>query len=312
MNNVVTAFAPASVSNVACGFDTFGFAINGPGDIVKASVAKDFTGVKIKKITGDNGRLPLDGKKNTAGIAVDKLLKIAKSQAGVELQIEKKMPFASGLGSSAASAAAAVRAVNILLDLNRSEKELLSCIIESEKSISGTAHADNAAPSLMGGFVVVRSVKPVDVLTVPVPDNLFYAIVHPQVEVNTSQARQAMPIIIPLKTAIQHWSNTAALVHALHVGDLKLMARSMVDLIAEPVRSQWIPCYNEVKKAALKNGALACNISGSGPSIFAFCDNEEKAEKISEVMKCVFDKENIACTPFYGKIRKSGSEIIEN
>lgn len=310
MIDMVRVFAPATVSNVGCGFDTFGFAIDGPGDIVTASIT-DTQGIKISKILGDDGRLPLDSSKNTAGIAVNKLLKTAKSSVGIELQIEKKMPFASGLGSSAASAAAAVRAVNVLLNLNRSENELLSCVVESEKSISGTAHADNAAPALMGGFIIVRKVKPIDVVSVPVPDNLYYAVVHPRVEVNTSQARQAMPIIIPLKTAIQHWSNTAALVHAMHSGDLELLARSMVDMIAEPVRSQWIPFYNEAKKAALKSGAIACNISGSGPSIFAFCDSDKNAVKVAGKIKMVFDNENIACSAFHGRIRKEGSVIIE-
>lgn len=309
MSELVSAFAPATVSNVACGFDTFGFAIEGPGDVVRALKASE-KGIKITKISGDENRLPLDAKKNTAGIAVNKLLKIAKYPGGVELQVEKRMPFASGLGSSAASAAAAVRAVNVLLDLKRSENELLSCVVESEKSISGTAHADNAAPSLLGGFVIVRKVKPVDVLSVPVPENLYYAIVHPQIEVNTNQARQALPIIIPLKTAIQHWSNTAALVHAMHSGDLKLLGRSMEDLIAEPVRKQWIPYYMEAKKEALNNGAFASNISGSGPSIFAFCDSEKKAQNTAAKMKMVFDKQTIACTPFYGKIRREGAVII--
>jgi len=310
MSKMVTAFAPATVSNVACGFDTFGFAIDGPGDLVTAIEARD-KGLKITKITGDEKRLPFDVKKNTAGIAVNKLLKIAKCSAGVELQIEKKMPFASGLGSSAASAAAAVRAVNELLDLQRSENELLSCVIESEKSISGTAHADNAAPCLLGGFIIVRKVKPVDIISVPVPEKLYYALVHPLVEVNTQQARQAMPIIIPLKTAIQHWSNTAALVHAMHSADLKLLARSMEDMIAEPVRKQWIPFYDDTKNEALKNGAFASNISGSGPSIFAFCDSEAKAAKVSEKMKAVFDAQKIPCSPFYGRIRKQGAVIVE-
>lgn len=309
MSDRIRAFAPATVSNVACGFDTFGFAIDGPGDFVTAK--KTASGITISKISGDENRLPLDAKKNTAGIAVNKLLKISKTSVGVELQIEKKMPFASGLGSSAASAAAAVRAVNILLELNRNEKELLSCVIESEKSISGTAHADNAAPCLMGGFIIVRKIKPLDVISVPVPENLFYALVHPQVEVNTSQARQAMPIIIPLKTAIQHWSNTAALVHAMHSSDLQLMARSMEDMIAEPVRRQWIPFYDEAKNQALKSGAFASNISGSGPSIFAFCDSAAKAENTAKKMKTVFDKQNIGCSLFYGKIRQDGAVIVE-
>lgn len=311
MANEVTAFAPASISNVACGFDIFGFAINGPGDNITARLNESFSGVKITKISGDEGRLTFDPKKNTAGIAVRKLLRMVKSDAGIELEIEKKMPFASGLGSSAASAAAAVKAVNELLGLGLSGKELLPCVIESEKSISGTAHADNAAPSLLGGFIIVRSAIPVDVISLPLPDNLHFAVIHPQVEISTSEARQALPKIIPLDIAIKHWGNTASLVHAMHSSDFNLLARCMEDLIAEPVRSQWIPCYHQVKNNALEDGAIACNISGSGPSIFAFCDSAAGAERVAMTMKKVFDKKKIKCSPFWGKVRQQGAVIIK-
>jgi homoserine kinase len=311
MNGPVSVFAPASISNVACGFDVFGFAINGPGDIVTARINESFSGVKITKISGDEGRLPYDAKRNTAGIAVRKLLKMVGSDAGIELEIEKKMPFASGLGSSAASAAAAVKAVNELLNLNLDGRRLLPCVIESEKSISGTAHADNAAPALLGGFVLVRSVIPVDIVSLPLPAKLHFSVIHPNVEISTNEARQALPIIIPLTMAVKHWGNTASLVHAMHTEDFDLLARSMEDLFAEPVRSQWIPFYNKVKENALKAGAIACNISGSGPSIFAFSDSEEKAMKIAEVMKAVYDKKNIKCSPFWGKVRREGAVILK-
>lgn len=310
MSKAISVFAPATISNVACGFDIFGFAIDGPGDIITARLNESFSGVRIVKITGDDGRLPYDAKKNTAGIAVRKLLKITGSDAGIELEIEKKMPFASGLGSSAASAAGAVKAVNELLKLNMDGRKLLPCVIESEKSISGTAHADNAAPALLGGFVIIRSAVPVDIVSLPLPEKLHFSVVHPQVEISTSAARQALPIIIPVSTAVRHWGNTASLVHAMHTGDFDLLARSMEDLFAEPVRSQWIPFYNKVKDSALKAGAVACNISGSGPSIFAFSDSEEKAQSIAEIMKSVYDRKNIQASHYWGKVRKAGAVVI--
>lgn len=310
MSKEVKTFAPATISNVACGFDIFGFAINGPGDVVTARLNDSFSGVKIKKIEGDDGRLPYDSKKNTAGIAVRMLLKKAKSDAGIELEIEKKMPFSSGLGSSAASAAGAVKAVNELLGLGFNDLELLPCVIESEKSISGTAHADNAAPCLIGGFTIIRSAIPVDVISLPLPEKLHFAVVHPQVEISTSEARQALPKIIPINMAVKHWGNTASLVHAMHCSDFSLLGRAMEDLFAEPIRSQWIPFYQKVKTDAVAEGAIACNISGSGPSIFAFCDSESGAERVANTMKKVYDKKNIKCSLFWGKVRQEGTIFL--
>jgi homoserine kinase len=310
MNKKVSAFAPATASNMACGFDVFGFAIEGPGDIVTASIDPTFKGVKISKITGDDGRLPLDASINTAGIAVHALLKKINFQQGIILEIEKKMPFASGLGSSAASAAAAVQAVNHLLGEPLNQIELLPFVIESEKSIGGTEHADNAAPCLLGGLVLVRSTNPVEVVNLPIPENLHYAIVHPQVEISTSEARQALPENIPLKTAVKHWANTAAAVQALNDGNLQLLSHSLQDFIAEPIRSKNIPFYDEAKKMALDKGALACNISGSGPSIFALCDSLDLAKKVSLAMKSVYAENTIGCTAYHGKIREKGTEVI--
>jgi len=310
MNIKILAFAPATISNIACGFDTFGFAIEGPGDIVTASIDETFSGVKITKITGDEGRLPLDASVNTAGIAVHALLKKVNFLGGICLEIEKKMPFASGLGSSAASAAAGVKAVNHLLGKPLKEKELLPFVIESEKSIGCTEHADNAAPSLLGGFVLVRSLNPVEIINLPIPEKLHYAVVHPQVEINTSDARQALPENISLKTAVKHWANTAGMVQALNNDDLDLLGRSMQDFVAEPVRSKNIPFYNEAKNVAIQTGALACNISGSGPSIFAFCDSMDLAKKVSLEMQAVFSENKIGCTNYFGKIRNKGAVII--
>lgn len=307
---MIKVFAPATVSNVACGFDVMGFAIEGLGDVVTARLEPGFSGIKIEKIIGDGGKLPYDIAKNTASIAVAKWMEKAGYGKGVVLTIEKKMPFASGLGSSAASAAAAVRAVNLLRESPLDENRLLECVIHAEEAIGGTAHADNAAPALLGGFVLVRSLNPLDVIKLPVPTNLFCSVVHADVHISTGEARNALPLEIPLKTAVQQWANTAALVQALNSGDLALLARAMLDAVAEPVRAKNIPFYNEVKQAAAENGALASTISGSGPAMFAFSDSVEKAQAVASAMKNIYKAHNIKCLAFSGGIREAGAVAL--
>ncbi len=309
--NSITAFAPASVSNVGCGFDVFGFAIDGPGDEVTARLGKN-GGVNISAIEGDGGELTSDSAENTAGIAVSELLKnVGRSDTSVDLVLHKNVPLNSGLGSSAASAAAAVTAVNRLLNLRLSPRQLLPFVIAAEKKVSGSAHADNAAPSLLGGFMLVRRAKEADVFRLPVPPNLYYAVVRPDVKVNTAQARAALPGSITLKNAVAQWADTAAVVHALHTRNLNLLARAVHDHVAEPVRAQFIPCYERVKKAALTNGALAVTISGSGPAMFAFCRGNHVARKVARAMAEVYEKEKTPSENYFGQIRSRGALITQ-
>ncbi len=312
MKKSVTAFAPASVSNLACGFDILGFALQGAGDRVEAAFDESRQGITIAAIDGDGGRLPREPERNTAGIAVRALLnQLVVRPPGIVLRIKKEMPFASGMGSSAASAAAAVRAVNHLLGNPLDDTALLASVIHAEATISGGAHADNAAPALLGGLILARSAEPPDIIRLPVPENLCYALLHPRVTVETRQARQALPEKIALSTGVKHWANTAALVHALHVADLELLSRSMEDFIAEPVRRIHIPHYEELRERALAAGALSFNISGSGPAVFSFCSSEAGAARVVEAMGKLCRERGLGHETFTGAIRRQGAVVVD-
>ena len=278
----VTAFAPATVSNVACGFDVLGFALDSPGDEVTARMAS--SGVTIDEIVGDSGRLPRDAAKNTAGVAAQALLARAKDPRGVGLTIRKGLPLASGLGGSAASAVAAVVAVDALLGLKTPLDVLLSCALEGERLGAGSAHADNIAPSLYGGFVLVRRADPPDVIRLPVPSGLTAVVVHPDLEIETAKARTLLGTTVPLADAIREWANLGAFVDALHRSDFAQMSRSLEDTIAEPRRAPLVPGLASIKQAAVEAGALGCSLSGSGPSLFALCRDRRSADRVASAM----------------------------
>lgn len=280
----VAAFAPATVSNVACGFDVLGFAVDGPGDEVMAS-RREEPGVVISALDGDGGRLPRDAGRNTAGVATQALLALVGRPAeGIDLRIHKRMPLASGLGSSAASAVAAVHAVDRLLGLGLPRVELLRCALEGERMACGSAHADNAAPCLYGGFVLVRSLAPLDVVELPVPPGLSCALVRPHVEVETRMARCVLGDTVPLKAMVRQCGDLGALVAGLFRSDLELIGRALVDHVAEPLRAGLVPGFRAVQAAARDAGALGCSLSGSGPSIFALCASPADAERVADAM----------------------------
>lgn len=306
----VRAYAPATVANVGCGFDTFGFAIECPGDYVTAWFAPE-KGVYLTGIDGDNKALPAAADKNTAGIAVKALLDYLGESRGINLYLQKRMPFGSGMGSSAASAAAAAVAANELLGKPFTKKELLPFVVAGEEYACGSPHSDNAAPSLLGGFVVIREKN--EVSQIPVPDRLNCILVHPHCQILTSQARAILPEKVPLKDAQRQWSNTANLVVALYQGNLELFGRCLEDLIIEPVRSALIPGFHEVKETALAAGALGCGISGSGPSVFAFTDNEKAGGKIGKAMQKVFkETAKLESDMYISPINKTGAQIVPN
>jgi homoserine kinase len=256
----ISAFAPASVTNVSCGFDILGFAIDYPGDEVILRVT-DEPGLKIVKITGDEGRLPLAPEKNTAGLSLLSLMNHLKFPFGIEMELHKKMALGSGLGSSAASAVASVFAFNELLGAPLNRKELLYFALEGEKlTCGGTPHADNVAACLFGGFIIVRSLSPLDVVNVETPENLFCTIIHPHIEINTADTRKILRKQILLSDAVKQWGNVAGLVAGLMQKDYQLIGRSLQDVIIEPIRSILIPGFNEVKAAAIKAGALGCSL----------------------------------------------------
>jgi homoserine kinase len=278
----VTAFAPATVSNVACGFDVLGFALDGPGDEVTARLTDG--GVTIDDILGDEGRLPREAARNTAGVAAQALLRLLGDGRGVALTIRKGLPLASGLGGSAASAAAAVVAVDALLNAGASRDVLIACALEGEKLGAGSAHPDNVAPSICGGFVLVRHPHPIDIVQLPVPAGMTAVVVHPDLEIETARARAMLGDMVPLADAIRQWANLGALVDGLHRSDFALIARSLEDTIAEPRRASLIPGLAEIKRAAADAGALGCSLSGSGPSLFALCRDRAIADRVGAAM----------------------------
>lgn len=306
----VKVFAPASVANVSCGFDVMGFALDHPGDEIVARRTEE-PGIQITKVSGENGVLPTSVNKNTAGVAARALLKQLDIDAGIALEIHKKMPLGSGLGSSAASSVGAVVAVNQLLGLPFAPNELLTFAAEGERVACGTPHLDNVAPSLFGGFVFIRSSKPQDVIELDCPKPLFATVVHPQIEIRTEDTRKILRRDISLQKAVTQWGNVGGLVAGLLKGDYKLISRSMQDVIIEPIRSVLIPGFDEVKKAALDAGALGSGISGSGPSIFALSRDKETATAIGEAMQHAFEEIGLDNEVYISPINKEGPRILE-
>jgi homoserine kinase len=311
MAESVTVFAPATVANLACGFDVLGLAVEQPGDYVK--VWKNGSRrILIEKIIGDDGQLPLHVEKNTAGVAVAGLLKyLGIDDLGISIEVHKEMPLGSGLGSSAASSVAAVVGANELLGKPFQHKlDLLPFAIEAERVACGAAHADNVAPSLLGGIVLIKSYNPLLVVNLPVPDDLQVVVVHPHVEVKTSDARQILKKEIPVHKAVDQWGNVAGLVAGLYRSDYQLIGASLQDVVFEPVRKLLIPGFDEVKAAALAQGALGCSISGSGPSVFALFRDQQSGQAIADAMQAAFKKFGVGSEAYLSKVNKVGPRII--
>lgn len=307
--NSIKAIAPATVANVTCGFDIFGFAVEQPFDEVLLSL-KDEPGVVLTKIYGDGGRLPLAADKNTAGVAVNEFLKAVDSKKGVTIELTKNLPLGSGMGSSAASSVAALVAINHLMGEPMKRIELLPFAMEAERIACGSGHADNVAPSLLGGFVLVRGYDPLDVVSVPTPEDLFCTLVHPQLELKTEDSRRVLKVSIPLKEAVRQWGNIAGLVTGLMKPDYDLISRSMHDYIVEPIRSVLIPGFEEIKEAVFKAGALGSGISGSGPTIFALSKDFTTAEKAGKIIQKEFARFNVGSEIYVSKVNPRGAAIL--
>jgi len=310
MKNEVRVFAPATVANIACGFDVMGFAIDEPGDELVLRISSN-PGVRITRITGENGKLPLEASLNTAGKPILSMVKDLNITCGIEIEIHKRMPLGSGLGSSAASAVAAAFALDRLLELNLTKEQLLPYALEGEQLASGSIHADNVAPCLYGGFVIIRSYSPIDIIELDVPENLYCTVIHPQIEISTKESRRILPTEIPLSKAITQWGNTAALVAGLLKSDYELIGRSLQDVVIEPVRSQLIPGFYNIKKAAMDLGALGCSISGSGPSMFALSTSMETATNIGFAMQKSLLEYQLQAEVYVSKINNNGPKVLE-
>jgi homoserine kinase len=307
--SAITAFAPATVSNVACGFDVLGFALHEPGDAVTARWID--AGVRIDDIANDGGRLPRDAAKNTAGVAAAALLRTLGERRGVALRIQKGLPLSSGLGGSAASAVAAVVAVDALAGARSSLETLLACAFEGERDGAGSAHADNIAPSLYGGLVLVRTASPPDIIRLPVPDGLTAVVVHPALEIETSMARALVGPTVPLDAAVRQWGNLGAFVDALHRGDFAQLSRSLEDVIAEPRRATLLPGLAAIKQAAVAAGALGCSFSGSGPSLFALCTGRDVADRVADAMtRAVRTHAGLAAHTYVSAIAREGARVV--
>jgi homoserine kinase len=308
--NEVQVFAPATVANVASGFDVLGFALERPGDVVHLR-RRETPGVEVVAIEGDGGRLPREAARNTAAVAAGGFLKRLDLPFGLELTLYKGMPMSSGLGSSAASAVAAVYAANLLAGSPCAVQELLPFTMQAEEVACGTAHADNVAPALLGGFVLIRSYDPLDVIRLPVPPGLAAATVHPHTEIQTSDARRILKKEIRLSDATRQWGNLAALVAALYEADLELLGRSLQDVVAEPRRALLIPGFARVKAAAVETGALGCSISGSGPSLFSLCASLERARVVGEAMQSAFAAEGLDSDLYVSHINPVGPRVVD-
>ncbi len=282
----ITVRAPATVSNVVCGFDCLGFALSEPYDLITLTRSKTR---EIRILHRDDYGLPTDPSRNVAGVALQAFLDHSGLDHGFEVEITKHIKPGSGIGSSAASAAGVVVAANLLAGQPFSLPELTDLAMAGEMLASGTRHADNLAPCIYGGFVLVRSVDPLDIVRLNHP-RLFATVIHPQIEIKTSEARALLPTEVPLADAVQNWSNLGAFVAGLAAGDNDIISRSMVDTIVEPVRSRLIPGYDEVKSAGLAAGALGGGISGSGPSMFMLSADRRIADAVGAAIEKVYSR----------------------
>lgn len=301
----IKVFAPATVANVVCGFDILGFAVNEPGDELIMEMTNK-PGVNIISIEGDEGKLPLDPIKNTVSATVISLLKhLGKEEIGLNIKLKKMMPMGSGLGSSSASAVAGLFAANELLGKPLSKLELLPFAMEGEALACGHGHADNVAPALFGGFTLIKSYEPLEVISLPVP-KLYCALLYPHVDVPTRDARQIIRSKVLLKDAVIQWGNIAGLISALYTQDYDLLGRSLKDVIIEPIRSILIPEFDRMKEMAMGNGALGFGISGSGPTVFSLFKSPDAAQKSFQEMKQMLAQQGIESNIYLSEINEKG------
>ncbi len=302
----ISVLAPASVSNVVCGFDCLGFALSEPFDEMTVRKIDERT---IRIINRDEYDLPTDPAKNVAGVALQAFLDSSGVDFGFEVEITKHIKPGSGIGSSAASACGAVVAANRLIGDKFTKPELVELAMAGEMLASGSRHADNLAPCIYGGFTLVRSTEPLDIVEIDFPE-LFVTIIHPQIEIKTSEARAILPKQVPLADAIRNWCNLGSLVAALAKGDNGLIARSLEDTIVEPVRKSLIPRFDEVRSASLAAGALGGGISGSGPSIFMLSETENTAKNVEIAITNVYRQTNIEFNTYVSGIYSEGVKFI--
>lgn len=302
----IKIFSPATVANLSCGFDVLGCCLDNVGDemrIFRNQIGK----VRITEISGQT--LPMEAEKNVAGVAIQALLDALDQKDGFDIAIDKRIKVGSGIGSSAASAAGAVFAVNELLGAPLSPRELIPFAMQGEHLASGNAHADNVAPALLGGFTLVRSYDPLEVISLPTPPELRMVVLHPLIEIRTRDSRSVIKHQVSLQKAIDQWGNLGAFVSALYTSDYDLLGRSLQDGIIEPLRAILIPYFSDLKQVALKNGALGFGISGSGPSVFSICKGEENSRRVQEALREFYQDKGIPFDLHLSRINAEGIRI---
>ncbi|HET9745755.1 MAG TPA: homoserine kinase [Chitinophagaceae bacterium] len=303
----VTVHSPGTVANLVCGFDILGLALKEPYDIMKVRLLDSPEVIITNK---DRFNLPTEPHKNVAGVVLLSMMEKTDSGIGFDIEIEKHIKPGSGIGSSAASAAGAAVAANHLLGNIFSNDDLVQFAMNGEKLASGVKHADNIAPCIFGGVSLIRCIHPLDIVSISSPD-LFVTVVHPQIEVRTSDARQILRQQILLKDAIRQWGNIAGLVTGFLKNDHDLIGRSLEDVIIEPVRSILIPGFDEVKTKCKEAGALGGGISGSGPSVFMLSKDEDTAKAVESVMKDVYTRIGIDFNTYVTTINRKGVEVVK-
>lgn len=300
----IKVFAPGTVANLGCGFDVMGLTLDGVGDLLEVGIEEGAGGLVIRNRSGKE--LPAKNEDNVITPAVMALLGAYEKPVRVEVTILEKIAPGSGIGSSAASSAAAVWGVNELLGRPFSGERLVEFAMMGEALIGGTSHADNVGPAVLGGVVLIRGYEPLDIVRLPVPEGFFYAVVHPDIVVSTKQAREVLPREVPLHDAVTQWGNVGGLVAGFALGDVALIGRSMHDVVAEPYRKGFIPGYDVLKEGVLAEGALAMNIAGSGPSIFALAADEAVAQRVAQRMRAHFARPGIGCKIYAGRFASRG------
>ncbi|MET4074488.1 homoserine kinase [Hymenobacter sp. UYCo722] len=307
MLHSVLVHSPATLSNLGCGFDVFGLALAAPYDTIRLT-RRTAPGISIRHL--DAYHLPTDPVRNVAGVALRALLQAVPEEMGFDLEITKGIKPGSGVGSSAASAVGAVVAANALLGNRFTKMQLVEFAMEGEAAASGARHADNIAPAVFGGFTVVRALEPaLDIIALPAPP-LWVAVVHPQIELKTSDSRQVLPVTVPLGLAVRQWANVAGLTAGFLTADYDLIGRSLADYIVEPARLPLIPGLAEARTRALAAGAIGGGISGSGPSIFMLNRSEETAQAVGAALSSVFAELDIEFNVYVGPVGTKGAYVV--
>ncbi|MFI3322671.1 MAG: homoserine kinase [Rikenellaceae bacterium] len=304
----VKVFAPATVANVGCGFDAMGFAFKGAGDLIEMSLTESDD---IEYVNESGVNLPTDPEKNLMTHAIRAMWESTGKKCGVKIVIKEKISPGSGIGSSASAAASAVVGYNELMELGFSDEELIPFALEGECIASGARHADNVAPALLGGVVLVRDYNPIDVVRIHPAMKLYCAVVHPHIEVKTIDSRAVLKPELPMSTAIRQWANLGSFIAGLYNGDVALVSRALKDYVAEPYRKKFIPEYDKLKSAISEcEGAIGSNISGSGPSVFALATSQESADNIAKVMAAHFEELGVGADTYSSDICNEGCHLI--